>query len=130
MSDITIKLSPEEVRGLMHGATSDTAAGINKLREAIAAHEREEKRGELGLPWYTRSDADSAYNVMYHHRDGGERCLAAGLNRGRAKLCAAAPDLAEALEALRLQTPLADGFDSEYLVVRENAEKALKKAGW
>jgi hypothetical protein len=142
MSDITIKLSVEEARALVqpdpHVYIDDASRTADrKLMAALAAHERDEKRKALGLPWaaavHRRLPEGSTWLVMSAALDcDGHTAirLAGDLTEPQARLMAAAPDLAEALEAaIEFMDPDASDCQAQRDFC-EGLREALRKAGW
>lgn len=101
MSDRKIKfeLSPNRARELNSVLQYKTVLPTQRLcelvAEAIATHEREEKRGKLGLPW-TAVETNSSSPLMEVRCENGPviETIAGPLVKAKARLIAAAPDLA------------------------------------
>ena len=99
---IKLELSVEEARALVpHIAVQGTPAFLlsSKLGEALAAHEQDEKRAALWLPWSvlvpTRLGPPFAWGVSWNPTKGEEPLVPHGLTEAQAKLMATAPGLAE-----------------------------------
>jgi hypothetical protein len=124
MSGITIKLSVEEARALMSARTigNDIA---HRLHSALAAHEREEKRAALGLPWEPY-EMSNGYWTIRNGRGGCSTPSATIPEEAVARLMAAAPDLAEACWEMLTE---AKPFEFSHRCW-ELARAALKKANW
>ena len=118
MSDkITIELTRQEAEDLL--MRNNVRGAVDKLDDAIAAHDRASKRAALGLPWSQPMGPGPVFIT-------NEKGQCAGIYNGAQwTLMASAPDLAEALEGL-LNVYGCDAHTQSW----ERAREALRKAGW
>ena len=139
MSDeetITVELTRREAEALQnsrscegtHGETHTHVAAQHKIINAIAKHDA--KQNPLGLPWEATLHAGRWW-VRHFETDGKSAIMGGseGLSEGQARLRAAAPEMAGALEMLL--KPRAETLDGRLAGdhARRVARAALRKAG-
>lgn len=129
MSDkIAIELTREEAEAVVTAANNWPQPARDKIRAALAEHGKQAKRELLRLPWNAAGD-DEMPLVMWPCPEGGAEHTQVG-TMAQARLMAAAPDLAEALEELLEWTPQDAHPESFVGKAQTLARAALAKAGW
>ena len=131
--EVTVVLSREEA-AVLHDSRkqwglriSETQKGArDKLEAALAAYDA--AQNPLGLPWEPRAHASGAHPPGHWGVDTQlERAHVYRLTEAQARLMAAAPEMADALEMV---SPCCTGGDAETFCTRCQARcAALKKAG-